>query len=75
LQVNGSAVPYSNTQVSVNANSPYVVAAWDFMGSYNTGDKLELMWSTNHTNNSIIKLAASSPAPETPSVIFSIMEL
>jgi hypothetical protein len=75
LQVNGSAVPYSNTQVSVNANSPYVVAAWDFMASYNTGDKLELMWSTNHTNNSIVKLDATSPAPETPSVIFSIMEL
>jgi len=75
LVVNGSAVPYSNTQVSVNANSPYVVAAWDFMGSYNSGDKLELMWSTTHINNTITALSSSSPAPETPSVIFTIMEL
>jgi hypothetical protein len=75
LVVNGSAVPYSNTQVSVNANSPYVVAAWDFMGSYNSGDKLQLMWSTTHINNRIAALASASPAPETPSVIFTIMEL
>jgi hypothetical protein len=75
LAVNGSTVPYSNTQVSVNANSPYVVAAWDFMGSYNVGDKLQLMWSTTHANNTIAKLSAAAPAPETPSVIFTIMEL
>lgn len=75
LNVNDSAVPYSNTQVSVNANSPYVVAAWDFMGSYNAGDKLQLMWSTTHPNNRIVALASSSPSPATPSVIFTIMEL
>jgi hypothetical protein len=75
LVVNGSAVPYSNTQVSVNANSPYVVAAWDFMGSYNSGDKLQLMWSTTHANNRIETLPSASPHPETPSVIFTIMQL
>jgi hypothetical protein len=75
LVVNETAVPYSNTQVSVNANSPYAVAAWDFMGSYNHGDKLQLMWSTTHLNNRIETLTTTSPSPETPSVIYTIMEL
>ena len=75
LKVNNSNVPYSNTHVSVIANSPYVVAAWDFMGSYNAGDKIQLMWATNHTNIQIEAAGASSPAPEIPSVIFTIMEL
>lgn len=75
LRLNGTSVPYTNTTVSVIANSPYVVAAWDFMGSYNTGDKLELMWSTNHTGIQIPATGSISPAPETPSVIYTIMEL
>jgi hypothetical protein len=33
------------------------------------------MWSTTHANNTIAKLSAAAPAPETPSVIFTIMEL
>ena len=75
LKVNGSNVSYSNTFVSVNNNSPYVVAAWDFMDTYDAGDKLELMWSTTNTANTIYKAAVAPPAPETPSVIFTIMEL
>jgi hypothetical protein len=75
LKVNGSNIPWSNTQVSVIANSPYVVAAWDFMGLYNQGDKIELYWSTNHTNIRIESAGASAPAPEIPSSIFTIMEL
>lgn len=75
LRKNGTNVPWSNTQMSVYANSPYVVAAWDFMGSFNLGDKIELVWSTNHAGNQIAAINAASPAPETPSVIFTIMEL
>lgn len=75
LRVNGNSVSFSNTRVSTIANSPYVVAAWDFMGNYNAGDKIELMWATNHTGIQIESIASSPPAPEIPSVIFTIMEL
>lgn len=75
LNVNENNVPYSNTFVSVNNNSPYVVAAWDFMGSYNAGDKIKLMWSTNNVSNTIHRSNAITPAPEIPSAIFTIMEL
>ena len=75
LKVNNTNVPNSNTHVSVIANSPYVVAAWDFMDSYDAGDKIQLMWSTNHANIQIEAIATSAPAPETPSAIFTIMEL
>lgn len=75
LKVNENDVPYSATRVSVNANSPYMVAAWDFMGNYNAGDRIELMWSTTNANNVIQAAGASSPAPEVPSAIFTIMEL
>lgn len=72
---NGSDIPWSNTNVSVYSNSPYIVAAWDFMSKFNAGDKIELMWSTNHAGNQISAITAAAPAPETPSVIFTIMEL
>lgn len=75
LNVNGTDVPYSNTFVSVNNNSPYVVAAWDFMDRFDAGDKIKLIWSTSNTSNTIQSRAAISPAPEIPSVIFTIMEL
>lgn len=75
LQKNEIAIPWSNTHVSVYANSPYVVAAWDFMSQFNAGDKVELMWSTNNTNNQLRSIAANPPAPDTPSVIFTIMEI
>lgn len=72
---NGSDIPWSNTNVSVYSNSPYIVAAWDFMSKFNAGDKIELMWSTNHAGNQIAAITAAAPAPETPSVIFTIMEI
>jgi hypothetical protein len=75
LKVNGNNVSYSNTFVSVNTNSPYMVAAWDFMDVFDVGDKIQLMWSTNNTGNTIQNRASIPPAPEIPSVIFTIMEL
>jgi hypothetical protein len=75
LRKNGSDIPWSNTNVSVYSNSPYIVAAWDFMGSYDVGDKLELMWATNHVGNQISAIPTNPPAPETPSVIVTIMEI
>jgi hypothetical protein len=75
LRVNGIDVPYSSTRVSVNTNSPYMVAAWDFMGSYNIGDKLELMWLTNNVGVVVKVDAPTGESPNIPSVIFTIMEL
>lgn len=75
LRKNETDVPWSSTHLTAYANSPYSVAAWDFMGKYNEGDKLQLMWSTNHTNNHIEAIPSAPPAPQTPSVIFTIMEL
>jgi hypothetical protein len=75
LRKNESDISWSNTQISAYSNSPYIVAAWNFVNKYNLGDKIELMWSTNHTNNHIVAIPSASPAPETPSVIFTITEV
>jgi len=75
LAKNGLAVPDTNTVVLVGTNNPYVVAAWDFMLTVDAGDTLELYWDTDNTNIRLEHLDADAPAPATPSVIVSVMQV
>ena len=74
LDKNGTAVPYSNTLVTVNNNSPYVVAAWNFMVNLKAQQYCRLMWATNNTQ---IKIEAStpSPGPAVPSTIVTVTQV
>ena len=70
----GTAVPQSNTKVSVNNNSPYIVAAWNFMVYLKANQYCRLMWATDNTQ---IKIEAStaSPGPAVPSTIVTVTQV
>jgi hypothetical protein len=74
LDKNGVAVPQSNTKVSVNNNSPYVVAAWNFFVALKAKQYVRLMWATDNTQ---IKIEASSasPGPAIPSAIVTMTQI
>ena len=74
LAKNGTAVPNSNTLVTVNNNSPYVVAAWNFMVYLKAHEYAEIMWATDNTQ---IKIEASQPSigPAVPSTIVTVTQV
>jgi hypothetical protein len=74
LDKNGTAVPQSNTKVSVNNNSPYIVSAWNFLVYLNANQYCRLMWATDNTQ---IKLESSSasPGPAIPSTIVTVTQV
>jgi hypothetical protein len=74
LAKNGLAVPQSNTKVSVNRNSPYIVAAWNFLVSLQAQDYVQLMWATDNTQIKI-KSSAASPGPSVPGVILTVTQV
>ena len=72
LKKNGSNVSYTNTSVSVQANAGLLVAAWNFFIQMDAGAEVQLMWATTSTAITLNYAGASSPHPETPSVILTV---
>lgn len=75
LRTNELNVPNSNTRVNVQANADYLVLAWNFFLKLNAGEYAQIMWATTSTDISIQTDPASSPHPETPSVIATINQV
>ena len=75
LQVNGNALSATNTRVTVNTNSPFVVPAWNWMLPLNANDELQMMWATENIN--IIMEASSSFGgnPSIPSLILTVSQI
>ena len=76
-RVNGIDVPWSNTDVSMANNNELIVAAWNFLFELNSGDYIELMWSSTTT---AMEMLAISPQinptrPGTPSIIVTITQI
>ena len=71
---NGIDVPQSNTYVTVNTNSPYIVAAWNFLDSVTAGDYYQLMWQTDNANI-ILDSFTSGSNPSVPSVILTATQV
>lgn len=72
---NNNAIPDSNTRITVNTNSPYVVAAWNFFVNANAGDYFEIMWTTDNANIILERENASAIHPEIPSVIITVNQV
>jgi len=77
LALNGTNVPWSNTDVSMANNNEYVIAAWNFVEELNPGDFLELKWRTSTLNMicSFIGEQSNPTRPATPSVIVTLTQI
>jgi hypothetical protein len=68
---NGSDIANSNTSVTMQANS-YSIAAWNYFVQLNPGDVLQVMWTQNSNNLTILADVAAAPHPATPSTIVTV---
>ena len=79
LSKNGTPVTNSNTKVSISANDPYAVAAWNFFVNANAGDYYQIMWSSDSANSRIEAEAATGSGaslhPAIPSVIITVNQV
>jgi hypothetical protein len=75
LRKNGVDVSDSATRVDVISNSPYVVAAWNFVVDLAAGGYVELVWSTTNTTINIPTISASGVVPRIPSLIVTMTQV
>lgn len=75
LKKNDQNVLDSNTRVAVNANSPYVVASWNFFVTAEAGDHFELVWKTTHTGIHVHTSPENNEVPAIPSVILTVNQV
>jgi len=75
LRVNGTDVPASAGEVTVQGTSAQTIAAWNYVQQFNAGDNVQLMWSTADTGVKLLYAGASSPVPAIPSAIITIQQV
>ena len=71
---NNVDIPFSNTHLTVVANSGKLIASWNFVQYLNAGDYISIMYSVNDLDIQLLAEAADLvvPHPATPSVIVTI---
>lgn len=75
LVKNGQTVPDTNTRVTVNTNSPYVVSAWNFFQKMNANDYVELYWATNNHHIEMPHNTGTMGGPSIPSAIITVNQI
>lgn len=70
LKHNDVTEPNTNTRTTVNTNSPFIVAAWNFFVEVDTLPQwFEIFWQTENANIILEHLGANGNMPATPSII------
>lgn len=75
LRVNGTDVPSTAGEVTVQGTSAQTIASWNYIQQYNAGDNIQLMWSTADTGVKLLYAGASAPVPAIPSAIITIQQV
>ena len=79
LAKGGLPMPDTNTKMSITANNPYYVAAWNFFVNAAAGDYFEIMWSSddNHTVLEYLAPTGTGAAqhPAVPSLIVTVNQV
>lgn len=79
LAKGGLPMADTNTKMSITANNPYYVAAWNFFVNAAAGDYFELMWSSDDNHTVIEYLApvgtGATQHPSVPSVIVTVNQV
>jgi hypothetical protein len=75
--INGTAVPFSNTRLTLPTNNAKVVASWNFITPLASTEYLEIYWYSLDTS---MRLYAEGPQtnpirPAIPSVILTVWEI
>jgi hypothetical protein len=73
--VNGQRIANSATYITVNTNSPYVVAAWNLVLTLNANDYLQMYWSVDNDHIVMEYLAPTVNFPASPSVILTAQQV
>ncbi len=75
LRKNNIDVEYSNTRLSIAANNPYLVAAWNFFVDAAINDYYELVWSSTSPHTEILFLTEAINHPAVPSAIITMHQV
>jgi hypothetical protein len=76
LRKNGVDVADTSTNIAVQANAVYLVAAWNFFVQLNAGQYCEIMWTQNDDISINYEAANTTiPYPATPSIILTVNEV
>ena len=72
---NGQPIPDSNTRVTVNTNSPYVVSAWNLFQKLNANDYVEMYWATDNHHIEMTHNTGAMGGPAIPSAIITVNQI
>jgi hypothetical protein len=77
LSKNGQNVDWSNTTLELQGNNTELVAAWNFVSSFNSGDYFELYWHSNDIDMRILTRGTQSnpDRPSIPSIILTVQQV
>ena len=72
-QIAGVDVPNSATHITLEANTNYAVASWNFFQQVTNGQYAQIMWSQDDTISLLAEVAdVILPHPAVPSVILTV---
>ena len=74
LGKNGTNIPMSATDVTVNTNGPWEVASWNFYIQAKAGDTAQLFYQVDNTNI-IMKATTANGYPGIPSIILTVNQV
>lgn len=74
LKQNGIDVPWSNTTLTTSNQSSDIVAAWNFVQTFNANDVVQLMWATSDVAIQI-QSASVIAGPQVPGVIVTVTQI
>jgi hypothetical protein len=70
--IDGTAVPETNTRVTIQGPSSYTVAAWNLMLNVTAGQYFQLMWGSSDSHAEVTYIASPTMGPAVPAVILTV---
>ena len=75
LKKNGTDIPNSASEISVQGTTAETIAAWNFVVSAAANDYYELMWSSSDEHIQIKARTANGVVPAIPSIILTVVSV
>lgn len=75
LRRNGTDVPWTNSKINIDNQNSAVVAAWNFVQTFNANDVAQVMWAVSDIDVHIQSSASTVNYPAIPGVIVTVTEI